>query len=281
MTTIDVSPEAPFTPTFTTSPTPQSRHIGQDADQGPGPGRLMLAEWTKLRSLRSTWWTLGLAVLMGLGLASMIAYSLRAGADPSEGLAADSTNAVLAGTGFAALALGVLGALQISGEYTTGTMSVSLIAVPRRWPVLAAKAAVLAAVVAPLALAMSTAALLIGDALADGGMALSWEAILGNTAYVTAVALLGLGLATLVRSTAMSITLLVTVVFVLPPLLPLLPWNWMDTVAEYFPTAAGASLTTTVPGVATLGDAPAIATLAAWALIPMTAGAVLLTRRDA
>jgi ABC-type transport system involved in multi-copper enzyme maturation permease subunit len=241
----------------------------------------MLSEWTKLRSLRSTWWTLGLAVLIGLGLATMIAYSLGTDGDPREGIAADSVNSLLAGTGFAALVLGVLGALQISGEYTTGTMAVSLTAVPRRWPVLAAKAAVLAAVVAPLALAMSAAALLIGGAMIDGGVALSWQAILGNTAYVTAVALLGLSLATLARSTAMSITLLVTVVFVLPPLLPLLPWNWMDTIAEYFPTAAGASLTTTVPGLAALGDATALATLAAWALIPLTAGAVLLTRRDA
>jgi ABC-type transport system involved in multi-copper enzyme maturation permease subunit len=241
----------------------------------------MVSEWTKLRSLRSTWWTLGLAVLVGLGLASMIAYSLGAGGNPDEGLAADSVNSVLAGTGFAALALGVLGALQVSGEYTTGTMSVSLTAVPRRWPVLAAKAAVLTAVVAPLALVMSAASLLMGDALVDGGVAFSWQAILGNTGYVTAVVLLGLGLATLVRTTAMSITLLVAVVFVLPPLLPLLPWSWMDSVAEYFPAAAGASLTTTVPGVAALGVATAIATLAAWALVPLTAGAVLLTRRDA
>jgi ABC-type transport system involved in multi-copper enzyme maturation permease subunit len=277
MTTIDVSPDAP---TSITSPTSPSRHIRQDADRGPGPGRLSLSEWTKLRSLRSTWWTLGLAVLVGLGLAWMIAYSLGS-ADSSEGLAADSVNSVLAGTGFAALILGVLGALQMSGEYTTGTMSVSLTAVPRRWPVLAAKAAVLVAVVAPLALAMSAGALLIGDAVVDGGVAFSWPAILGNTAYVTAVTLLGLGLATLARSTAMSITLLVTAVFVLPPLLPLLPWSWMDTVAEYFPTAAGSSLTTTVPGVASLGDAAAIATLAAWALIPLIAGAVMLTRRDA
>lgn len=281
MTTNDVSLAAPSHPTSTPSRTTPALPTRQNAEQGPRFGHLMRSEWTKLRALRSTWWTLGLAVIVGLGLAAVTAYSLGLGGETSEALAADSVNTILGGTGFAALALGVLGALQMSGEYTTGTISVSLTAVPRRWPVLAAKAAVLATIVAPLALAMSAGALLIGDAVAHGGVALSWPAILGNTAYVTAVALLGLGLGTLVRSTAMSITLLVTVIFVLPPMLSLLPWTWMDTIAEHFPTTAGAALTTTVTGVATLDDAAAIATLAAWALIPLTAGAVLLTRRDA
>lgn len=274
-----ITETAPTTAATTpTRPTAPAHHAH---DHGPGPARLMLSEWTKLRSLRSTWWTLGLALLIGLGLAAAIAYSLGAGDGPGDDFGADSVAGVLAGTGFSALVLGVLGALAMSGEYATGTISASLTAVPRRWPVLVAKAAVLVAVVAPLSLAMSAGALLIGDAIIDGGVTFSLAAVLGNTVYLTAVALFGLGLATVVRSTAMSITLLVAVVFVLPPLLPLLPWSWVETAADYFPSTAGQSLTTTLPGVAALGDAAAIWTLAAWALIPLTAGAVLLTRRDA
>ena len=248
-----------------------------DPDRGPTVGRLVLSEWTKLRSLRSSWWTLGLAALIGLGLAVAVAYTLGAGGDLGD----DNVATVLASTGFAALVMGVLGALQMSGEYATGTISVSLTAVPRRWTLLAAKAAVLVAVVAPVSLAISAGTLLIGDAVIGGGVAFSWEAVLGNTAYLTAVALLALGLATVVRSTAMSITLLVAVVFVLPPLLPLLPWEWVETVADIFPGAAWESLISTVPGTSTMGDVTAVTTLVLWALVPLTAGAILLTRRDA
>ncbi|MGS0683603.1 ABC transporter permease [Nakamurella sp. GG22] len=252
-----------------------------DPDRGPGPGRLVLSELTKLRSVRSSWWTIFLAALIGLGLAVAIAYTLGAVDGPSDDLGADNVATVLASTGFAALVLGVLGALQMSGEYATRTISVSLAAVPRRWPLLAAKAAVLVAVVAPLSLAISAGAVLIGDATISGGLAFSWVAVLGNTAYLTTAALLGLSLATIVRNTAMSITALVAVLFVLPPLLPLLPWSWIDTVADHFPDTARQSLISTLPGTSALSNVAAISTLTAWTLAPLVAGAILLTRRDA
>jgi hypothetical protein len=250
-------------------------------DRGPSLGRLVRSEWTKLRSLRSTWWSLALAALIGIGFAVAVAASTGAGDLSADALGADDVALVLGGTGVAALVLGVLGALQMSSEYASGTISVSLTAVPKRRPLLAAKAAVLVAVVAPLSLAVSAGALLIGNAIIEGGLTFSWPAVLGNTAYLTAVAVLGLSLATLTRSTAMAIAVLVSVVFVLPPLLPLLPWGWVETLADFFPGAAQESLTSTVPGTAPLGDVAAVRTLVAWTLVPLTAGAVLLTRRDA
>ncbi len=265
----------------TTTPTAPSSSRQAPRDHGPVLGRLLLSEWTKLRSLRSTWVSLALAASLGLGLAALVAFSMGAGGGPGDEFGADTVAFVLAGTGFAGLVLGVLGALQMSGEYATGTISVSLTAVPRRWTLLVAKAVVLVAVVAPLSVAMSGGAVLVADAVVDGGVAFSWEAVLGNAAYLTAVALLGLGLATVVRGTAMSITVLVSLVFVLPPLLPLLPWSWVETAANYFPAVAGQSLVTTLPGVTVVGDVAALWTLAAWTLVPLTAGAILLTRRDA
>jgi ABC-type transport system involved in multi-copper enzyme maturation permease subunit len=181
------------------------------------------SEWTKLRSLRSTWWSLALAALIGLGFAVAVAASVDAGDLSADALGEDDVALVLGATGVAALVLGVLGALQMSSEYASGTISVSLTAVPKRRPLLAAKAAVLVAVVAPCALAVSAGALLVGDAIIEGGLTFSWPAVLGNTAYLTAVAVLGLSLATLTRSTATAIAVLVAVVFVLPPLLPVLP----------------------------------------------------------
>lgn len=262
----------------------QATHVADarlGPDRGPHLGRLVLSEWTKLRSLRSTWSTIALAALIGLGFAVLVAVSVGSGDLSGDVLGTDDVALVLGATGVAALVLGVLGALQMSGEYASGTISVSLTAVPKRAPLLAAKAAVLVAVVAPLSLAVSAGALLIGDAIIDGGVAFSWPAVLGNTAYLTAVAVLGLSLATLTRSTAMAIAVLVAVIFVLPPLLPLLPWGWVETVGDVFPGAAQESLISTVSGTAPLGDAAAVRTLVAWTLVPLTAGAILLTRRDA
>jgi hypothetical protein len=239
------------------------------------------SEWTKLRSLRSTWWSLALAALIGLGFAVAVAVSVNNGDPSAEALGEDDVATVLGTIGVIALVLGVLGALQMSSEYASGTISVSLTAVPKRRPLLAAKAAVLVTVVAPLSLAVSAGSLLIADAIIDGGLTFSWPAVLGNTAYLTAVAVLGLSLATLTRSTAMAIAVLVSVVFVLPPLLPLLPWGWVETVANFFPGAAQESLISTVPGTAPIGDVAAIRTLVAWTLVPYAAGAMLLTRRDA
>lgn len=278
------------TTTGTPSRTSPSRIPGQAArvagaslgpDRGPRLGRLVLSEWTKLRSLRSTWWTLALAALIGIGFAVAVAASVGAGDLSADALGDDDVALVLGATGVAALVLGVLGVLQMSSEYASGTISVSLTAVPKRRPLLAAKAAVLVAVVAPLSLAVSAAGLLVGDAIIDGGLTFSWPAVLGNTAYLTAVAVLGLSLATLTRSTATAIAVLVAVVFVLPPLLPLLPWGWVETAADLFPGAAQESLISTVPGTAPLTDVAAVRTLVAWTLVPFTAGAVLLTRRDA
>lgn len=272
----------PTAPTGARPPTPAlPRRIADPGPgRGPGPGRLVVAEWTKLRSLRSTWWTLALAMLLGVGLAVAVAASAGA-ADLATGApGTDEVTLVLAATGLAGLVLGVLGALQMSSEYASGTISVSLTAVPRRWPLPAAKAAVLVAVVAPVSLAISAGALVIGDAIIDGGLTFSWPAVVGNTAYLTAVAVLGLGLASLVRGTATAVTALVALVFVLPPLLPLLPWGWVGTVADHLPGAAGESLIT-LTGPAPLDDVAAATTLAAWALVPLVAAGVLLTRRDA
>ena len=253
-------------------------------ERGPSFGRLARSEWTKLRSLRSTWWSLALAALIGIGFAIGAAVSLNSGAVRSvsgEALPEDDVFTVLGTIGVIALVLGVLGALQMSSEYASGTISVSLTAVPKRRPLLVAKAAVLVAVVAPLSLAVSAGALVIGDAIIEGGLPFSWPAVLGNTAYLTAVAVLGLSLATLTRSTAAAIAVLVAMVFILPPLLPALPGNWPETIADFLPSGAQDSLIRTVPGTAPISDVAAVRTLVAWTLLPLTAGAILLTRRDA
>ena len=253
--------------------------------------RVVRSEWTKLRSLRSTWVTLALAAALSIGLAAIIGSTLGnpqdGGGGPPPEVAADPTSAILAGTALASLVLGVFGALAASSEYSSGTVRASLTAVPRRLPVLVGKALVLAVVTAVAGGAMTAGSFWLGSSLLSNGLSASWgdagvvAAIVGNTGYLVAVALLGLGLGWLLRSTPGAITVLVAVVFVVPPLLQFIPWSWVDTASGYFPAVVGQSLRATVEAAQTLSTGTASLTLALWALVPLVAGAVMLVRRDA
>lgn len=272
-----------------------STRVGTSQGGSASLPRVVASEWTKLWSLRSTWWLLLIAVVLAIGLAAAIGSSISSatadGADAGQGgpppeVLADPTALVLSGTGLSSLVLGVLGALTMSGEYSTGTISATVTAVPRRWMVVVAKVVVLVAVAAPVSLAMSVVSVVVGSALLPDDLAVGLgdagvlEALVGSMGYLTAVTLLGLGLATILRSSAGTITLLVALVFVLPPLLGLIPWDWLATAADYFPSVAGGSLQATGPA-AVLSDLASALTLTGWVVIPLLLGTALLARRDA
>src|SRR6476660_7344573 len=111
--------------------------------------RVVLSEWTKLRSLRSTGFSLLAAVVFILGIAVLVPSVIVAHWPPPDARGAagfDPTWRSLAGIFLAQLAVGVLGVLFITGEYATGMIRATLAAVPARLPVLWGKAAVFAAV---------------------------------------------------------------------------------------------------------------------------------------
>src|SRR5580704_12053895 len=131
----------------------------------------MVAEWTKLRTLRSSGWTLGAMVLASIGLAVLIAASDAHGYSSltaAEKASWDPTNESLAGTIFGQLAIAVFGVLAITGEYASGTIRSSIAAVPRRTPLLAAKAAVYGGVAFVLGELVSFASYFLGQALFSG-----------------------------------------------------------------------------------------------------------------
>lgn len=114
--------------------------------------RVMGSEWGKLVSLRSTWITLGAAAVLAVGLAGAIGYGVHhavEGGDPPPMLA-DAVGAALLPIDFFVLVFGVFGVLQMTGEYSSGLIRATLTAVPRRWPVAAAKAVVHVAVTLPV-----------------------------------------------------------------------------------------------------------------------------------
>jgi ABC-type transport system involved in multi-copper enzyme maturation permease subunit len=213
-----------------------------------GP-RVVRSEWTKFRSLRSTVYTLLIAVVVMIGLGAMIAAitaNQPGGLEPGQ--TAISTS--LSGLFFAQLAVGVLGVLLITGEYSTGMIRSSLTVVPSRLPMLFGKLVVFAAVVLLTMLVASFAAFFVGQAVLSGqnlDASLSdpdaLRAVVGAALYVTVAGIIALALGALLRNTAAAITTFVAVFFVLPTLTLLLPASVTDYFVAYLPSNLGGTLT--------------------------------------
>ena len=250
--------------------------------------RVVHSEWTKFRSLRSTVYTLLVAFVLMIGIGAMFAAitaSLPGGFD--EGETAISTT--LSGTFFAQLAIGVLGVLLISGEYSTGSIRSSLTAVPRRLPMLWAKLAVFAGAVFSTMLVASFTSFFIGQALLSGkGMDASLSdpgalrSVIGAAMYLTVVGMIGVALGGLFRNTAAAISTVVVAFFVIAPLTMLLPASWAAQFVQYLPSNAGAMLLGGTFGVANpLAPWTGFAVMTAYAVVLVSLAAWRLRRVDA
>jgi ABC-2 type transport system permease protein len=211
--------------------------------------RVVRAEWTKLRALRSTRWCgLTTAVLIvGLGGAiagSGTAYHVSAGHP-----ATTAASSVLLGLLFAQLVVGVVGVLAFSGEYGTGMIRATLAVVPSRLPVLWAKLIVLAGLVLPVTLLCAVADFFVATALnsARGGSVLSLtdpgvlREVIGSSLYLTVVAVIALALGALLRKTAAGLSVFAAVFFVIPIVVNVLP-HTINGFAPYLPSNVGGVL---------------------------------------
>lgn len=220
------------------------------------------SEWTKLRSVRSTVWTILTALAVGIGLSALVAaISANDYANGGDSVALwDPTAISTVGGFFAQLALAVLGTLVITSEYATRSIRTSLAAVPRRGRLLGAKAAVVGAVALAVGLVMAFGSFLIGQALISGKAPTAslsdpgvFRAVAGVGLYVAAIALLGMALGALLRSTAGAIFSLVAMLYVLPGVVQALPEGVRDPLTKFWPTIAGSQITTTVQDPEMLG----------------------------
>jgi ABC-2 type transport system permease protein len=214
--------------------------------------RVLQSEWTKFRSLRSSVYTLLAAVVLSIGIGALfsaVTASQFHTFSPADRAAFSPISTSLNGTLFSQLAIGVLGVLLISGEYSTGMIRSSLTAVPRRLPMLWAKLAVFAGVVFSVTLVTSFVSFFLGQALlsshhlnvsisAPGAL----RSVVGAALYVTVAGLIGIALGTLMRNTAAGISTFVAAFFVIPPLTGLLPASWSSHFAQYLPSNAGEAL---------------------------------------
>jgi len=254
--------------------------------------RVVLSEWTKFVSLRSTRWSLGVGFLLTIAFPIVFAtvtathwahMSLQDRADRQP------LDIALAGVNVGQLAIAVLGVLFITGEYSTGMIRSTLIAVPRRLPVLWAKLGVCAVV----SLVVMVPAVIISFFASQSILAghhilqISFGApgvarsVIGGALFVMLVGVFALAIGAIVRSTAGGIATFAAIFFVLPPLMNVLPTSWDNAISKYLPSEAGRQLFSLHQGAHSLSPLWGGLLMVGYCLVAIAIAAVLLVRRDA
>ena len=248
--------------------------------------RSLHAEWTKLRTLPSTWWLLAatVALTVAMGAAAVSSLTTRVCPTPTA-CHEDTVKLALTGVQLSQAICLVLGALSIGAEYATGTIRTTLTAMPGRWRVLASKAAALSLLTA----AAGTLAVLSSLALArlilptTPTNTATLRAVAGSVLILVLVTLLGLSLATLLRDTAGAITLGLGILYVVPLLSHLLNSpTWQHRLQRWAPMPAALSIqATTNLERLTIAPWPGLGVLAAYAVGLLGVGGAWFRLRDA
>lgn len=266
-----------------------STYAGSAHGKGLSFSGILASEWIKLRTLRSTWITYTVALVIAIGLGALV--SLLNGADAHRHPGTDAfdavTPALMPAVLLGQLVLGVIGVLSITGEYATGMIRASASAVPKRTPFLLGKAVVFGLATAVVSLVMTFGAFFVGqlvlsqwhyDTTIDASGVL--RAILGAAFYITVISLMGLGLGFAIRNTGGAITTLFGIVFLLPLILSALPSSSTSHILKYVPLHIAGVLVSNDSGPDSLSQPAAFAAMGVYALLALTLGWVVLKRRD-
>jgi len=256
-----------------------------------GLGGVLASEWIKMRTVRSTMWTIGVTVVLGIGLGAVATATTAARWDRMSlisRLTFDPTRTSLTGILLAQLAVGILGVLVMSAEYGTGTIRATFSAVPHRTLVLAGKAIVFGAVALVVGEAVSFVAFFLGQSLLGApaihttiGAPDVARAVVGAGLYLTVLGLLALGLASIIRHTAGAISAFVGVLLILPLIVTALPSSIGGPIGRYLPANIGVVLVSTRPQSGSFAPWVGFGVLCGYAAAALVIGAILLNRRDA
>ena len=250
--------------------------------------RVIRSEWIKFRSVRATILAIGLTglavVIIGVLVAMLSGGSIGAG----DEVVYDPVGNSLFGVMIDQLVLGMLGAVLVTSEYSTGQIRSTLTAVPKRLPVLWAKVIVVAGVTFGMMIATVSVAFFAGQALYRGvGTAASLSdpgvprALLGAAVAPTAIAVMGVAFGALMRQTATAVGILFGLLFIAPLFLQLLGGVWGD-VGTYLPSEAGqAMMNTLVDDPEQMSPLAGLAVMFGWVSVLLTGAAIMLKRRDA
>ncbi len=252
-------------------------------------GRVISSEWIKLRSLRSTVYTLiaSAGMTIGLGVLFCLVTVARWNSMPADRRSHfDPTTLATQGYFLAQLAIGVLGVLLITGEYSTGMIRATMSAVPKRLPVLWAKLAVFTVVGTIVSMVSAFIAFFLGQAILSSkhlNVSLSapneLRVVVGTGLYLAVVGILGMAFGFIIRNTAGAITALFGVLLILPVLGEVMS-GWIN-IGPYLPSNAGSVITTTHPDPGSLAPWTGFALFVAYTVVAIVAAAITLKRRDA
>jgi ABC-2 type transport system permease protein len=248
------------------------------------------SQWTKARAVPSTRWTLVVAAVLGVGLGALVSAvaANNYAKNPSSHPNWDPTSISNSGLSIAQLAIGVLGVLLMTSEYSSGAIATTLAAVPRRGRLLAAKAVVIMGLTFVAVEIIAFAAFLVGQALISGhapaatlGQPGVLRALIGAGLYGALLGMMGLAFGTIIRNAAGAIAVLVAIIYVLPGISNALPTSIEHPVQEYWPTQAGGQVTQVVRTANTLAPWAGLGVFLVFVVILSVLALWLLNRRDA
>jgi len=289
----------------------------------PATGRaglrgVIASEFTKLRSVRSTYWTVGSLIVVSVGLAAAIGAGAASDlhSNPGDKAGFDATlTSLFIFFELGQLIIAVIGAMAITSEYSTGMIRTSLTAMPRRGTVYLSKLLVFTGVALVISLVTSFLAFFAGQAVLSGtGVSASLfhsttipahanvtpssvsfigttvissgtvlSAVIGTALFVTAAAVIAFGLGAIIRHTAGAVASAIGLLFVLPIIFQVLPHTWRWDLMRFFPDAAGRVLSVTVgvPDQHMWSAWPQFLVTVIWAVVLVGIGAYLFRKRDA
>lgn len=251
---------------------------------------VLRSEWTKIRSVQSTVWTLGLAFAVSLALGALISIVTRTTFNdmPARDRAAfDPTFVSFAGMGIGQLAMIVFGVLVVASEYSSGMIRMSLAAVPQRATFLFSKISVATVLALVIGFLTSFGAFFLGQALLGGHRTSLGEpgvlrAVVGGGLYMGLIALFSMGVAAMLRSPMLSLGILMPFFFIVSNVL-----GHVDAtrkVGQYLPDQAGSRVMQVVPRpdqTAPYGPWGGLAIMLAWVAAALVGGWLVIRKRDA
>ncbi len=252
------------------------------------------AEWTKVRTVPETGWLVAATAALTIAVSTTVIAVTRCA--PGTGCTADTTRLSLIGVEAGQAVVAILAVLAITSEYSTGLIRTTFTAMPRRFGMLGAKAAVLTGLVLPAAIISVAGCLLAGREILPGrgftaarGFPLlslahgaTLRAAAGSVLYLALIGLLALGVATIVRDSAAATGIVLGLLYLAPIVAALVASPvWQRRIDRYGPTSAGLTIQDTTGGHLPIGPWGGLAVLALWAAAALLAGGLLLRFRDA
>lgn len=254
-------------------------------------GSTVQSEWIKFRTVRSTIMGVVITFVLTIGLGALITTAVRGhwhSMSPARHLTFDPVSVSLGGILFAQFAVGVIGTLFITSEYSSGSIRTTLAAIPNRVELVLGKLVVLVASMFVVTEVACFITFLMGQAIFSGVVptaSLSNSAVLRTVilagVYLTLLSVLGFSLGLILRQSAACISVFTSLLLIVPIIFFLLPQSWQNTVAKYEPSQLGHAMASVTPAANDFGAWTALMILVIYVVVVLSAGTTMLIRRDA